>query len=190
MPSAPGALAARLDRADPIPTNAGAEQAAQLLEPSGYPNVRLWPFGFHRTANQARAVWSPAFKGPAVIWDIIVVARPASIPLLRIDIANTRGVNFAGADPSPSFGEALWEQPPAIGEDVTVFNATQGGLAIVGTSSTTVVTFAYPIGRLITRDQFFLALIHSAGDLVTGADASGYVRVVEGASAEQLRSFF
>jgi hypothetical protein len=190
VPSAPGAIDARLGRAENIPTNAGAEQSAQIVSPSGYPNVRLWPFGFHRTANAWRVVWSPTFKGPAVIWDMVTVIKMAGIPLLRIEISNTRGVNQGAGGTSPIFGEPVWEQPPAIGEDVTVFNTTQGGLAVVGTGASPPLTLTYPIGRLVTRDQFFLALINSAGDLVNAADASGYIRVVEGDSVESLRSFF
>jgi hypothetical protein len=190
MPSAPGAIDARLGRAENIPTNAGAQQSAQIISPSGYPNVRLWPFGFHRTANQWRVVWSPAFKGPAVIWDMVTVIKMATIPLLRIEISNTRGVNAGAVGTAPSFGEPVWEQPPAIGEDVTVFNNEQGGLAVVGTGASPPLTLAYPIGRLVTRDQFFLALINSAGDLLAAAQASGYIRVVEGSSPEELRGFF
>jgi hypothetical protein len=190
VPSAPSAYEPRYDRAESIPTNTSATQAAQTTSPAGYPNVRLWPFGFHRTANAWRVVWSPAFKGPAVIWDLVLVIRMASIPLMRMDIARSRGINQGGAGFSPSFGEALWEQPPAIGEDVTVYNTTQGGLAVAGTGASPPLTFAYPIGRLITYDQFFIALINSAGDLASAAQASGYVRVVEGDSAEGLRGFF
>jgi len=190
VPSAPGAIAVRQDRTENIPTNVGAVPAAQAGPPTGYPNVRLWPFGFQRPANQWRGVWSPAFKGPAGIWDMVLVVRMAGIPLLRIDVARSQGINQGGAGFSPSFGDALWEQPPAIGEDVTVFNLTQGGLAIVGTGTTPPLTLSYPIGRLITYDQFYVALINSAGDLANAAQASGYIRVVEGDSAEQLRAFF
>jgi hypothetical protein len=189
MPSAPTAVDPRLDRDQEIPTNAQQSFASVGTPGGGYPNVRLWSFGFHRTAQAFKVVWSPGFKGPAIVKDIVLFVKQASLPGIRIDVARSRGVNTGGAGNGDVFGEPLWEQPPAIGEDVSVYDSLHAGLQMAGNGNLTALQLVCPIGRIIRYDQFFLALVNIAGDLVSAAQASGYVRVVEGDTEESLRPF-
>lgn len=189
MPSAPGAIAPVLTRGESIPTNAAAELVQQTGDASGYPNVRLWTFGFHRTANNFRVVWSPLFKGPALVLDVTITYKPPSIPLFRIEVANTPGANVGGAGAGGPFGENIWESPPGIGQDVTVYDTANSGMPFVQINAGPGGWPTLPIGRLITRDQFSLAIVFSAGDIASAAQLAGYVRVAEGSSIDQLRGF-
>lgn len=189
MPSAPSFIDPRLGRDEAIPTSGQQALSAGPSTSGGYPNVRLWSFGFHRTAQAFKVVWSPGFKGPAVVKDIVLFIKQASLPGIRIDVARSRGVDTGGAGNGPVLGEPLWEQPPAIGEDVTVYDSQHAGLQIAGNGNLTALQLVCPIGRIIRYDQFFLALYNIAGDLVSAAQASGYVRVIEADSEDKLIPF-
>ena len=189
MPSAPSTIDPRLDRGEGIQTTGVLAQPTSSGDASGYPNVRLWTFGFHRTANQFRVVWSPTFNGPALVLDVTITFNPPTIPLLRIEVVNNAPANSAGAGAGGPFGENIWESPPGIGQDVTVYDTVNSGIPFVQINAGPGNAFTAPIGRLITRDRFSLGIVNSAGDLVSAAQVAGYVRVAEGTSIDQLRGF-
>jgi hypothetical protein len=188
MPSTPGLIIPRLERAEPVPTSTPTAGQTSITLPSARP----WSFLLEAAVNLRSTVVSPPFTGPGMVFEIMYRQAGGATNIggwALIWAADNGGAQTNGPMTPPPTGTPIFHPASQAGGPQDFDQIPEHIIQVATGTDPTAPVVIRPRFVVNTPDRWFLKSTIRGPTAAGTFHVRGVITVVEASSMEELRNF-